>query len=151
MSLIFNNGKLDKLVLTTRLITLNTDNENDWNLSGNSVIICNLDTAAIFNSNTGYLSVTGISAGVDGEIKIIVNSHGVKRIGLLHNRTESSEPNRIFLPNNSLNYAIDPRASVILMYSTSVAPQGKWVVLGEGGERGGASTLSAISVGGGGP
>lgn len=150
MSLIFNNGKLDRLVLTTRLITLNTDNENDWNLSGNSVIICNLETAAIFNSNAGYLSVTGISAGVDGEIKIIVNSHGVKRIGLLHNRTDSLEPNRIFVPNNS-NYVIDPRASVILMYSTSVASQGKWVVLGEGGERGGASTLSGISVGSGGP
>lgn len=143
MSLIFSDGKLNRLSLSTRTLTLTTKTVNNWDLSGSSIVLCDLSTIAI----TTYLSVTGILAGIDGEIKIIIPTHASKFINFYHNNTGSDAANRLFLPGSS-NYQCSPRNGVILIYLSST---GSWQIIGETGLSGigvGASSIGSVGSGG---
>ena len=144
MTLILSNGKLDRIATSTRTITLTAKTVNDWDTSGSSVIMCNLDTAAI----TTYLSVTGMVAGVDGEIRIIIPTHSSKFINFYHENASSAASNRLFLPGNG-NFQMSARGAVIFMYLTSTS---RWHVIGETGTSGiGVISASIGAVGSGGP
>lgn len=144
MSLLTVNGKLDRIFSSTRIITLTAKTVNNWDLSGSSAIVCNLDTNAI----TNYLSVTGILAGQDGEIKILIPNHSTKYIIFYHDNSNSDANNRIFCPDNSI-FRAAIRGGVILMYLTST---NRWHIVGETGPSGsGFASCSIGSVGGGGP
>lgn len=144
MSIIFSNGKLDRLTTSSTVVTLTQKTVNDWDLGLSSVIACNLDTAAI----TTYLSVTGILAGVDGEIKIIIPTHSSKVINFYHDNAGSSAANRLYLPSNA-NYQTTARNGVIFIYLTAT---NRWHLIGETGSAGQGITPASIgSVGSGGP
>ena len=139
-------GKIKQkiLSLTPQTVTLDAKTKNDWDLSGSSFIICNLDTSTI----TTYLSVTGIVAGEDGEIKILLTTDSTKYITLYHENSSSSANNRIYCPENN-NFRSSKRSGIILIYSTT---SNRWHIMGETGVGGtGWPSVSVGSVGGGGP
>ena len=89
-------------------ISVTTSQVNNWDLSATAVVSVNLDSVS---SVTTYLSVTGIEAGEEGEIKAIYNASTTKFIQLYHNNTSSLDSNRM-----SLSMAGPGYIAVLRMY-----------------------------------
>ena len=98
-------------------ISVTTSQVNDWDLSAAAVISVNLDSVS---SITTYLSVTGIEAGEEGEIKTIYNDSTTKFIQLYHDDTSSLDSNRMSLSLSNLGYTpvlrMLPKGLVTFMY-----------------------------------
>jgi len=114
------HGTINPFVLSTKKIILDSKTKNDWDLSGATIIELDLTTDAI----TSYLGVTGIKAGYEGEMKILVNTTNgmTKGIYLFNEHEDSVNINRLAMPmyssglNNGQHWLFMGGFVIILIY-----------------------------------
>ena len=122
----------------TSTVSVTTSQVNNWDLSSGSLIIVNLDSVV---NVTTYLSVTGIEAGQEGEIKIIFNASATKFIQLYNDDASSLENNRLKIGGVGGVARIIPN-----QYETALYINNVWTITGTFV----SGTTSFGSVGGGG-
>lgn len=103
-------------IITPTALAANT---NDWNPTG-------LATAQVIRMQTdaALRQLTGIVAGTDGDLLLLLNVNATQATTLVHAAT-SVAANQFFCPNN-VNFTLNARAGVWLWYDGSSA---KWRVL----------------------
>lgn len=117
------------------LLTITTAQIDDWDLSGGSLFIVDLSSANI----STYLSVTGILAGEEGEIKTIITVTSGKTINF-YGDNEASQTNNRFDFSQTGGY---DRGAISFIYL-----QNKWRNFHGTSDLKGTNSLGSVGGGG---
>ena len=120
-SFITNDYFVGKTKYSVGSISVTTSQVDNWDLSAAAAVVSvNLDSV---DSITTYLSVTGIEAGEEGEIKTIYNASTTKFIQMYSSLSSGTMPNTSSLDSNRMVLGTDgsvlrllPGGLAIFMY-----------------------------------